>query len=201
MKRILQDLNAQAFKIYLTGSDNFRYKIYPEYKANRKDKPRPRHWNALKEHLIVQWDAEMTNGCEADDAIGVDATSRRSDGAVVCSIDKDLRQIPGLHYNFVKQELNEVDEEEADRNFWMQMLTGDKSDNVPGFPGFGTVGAAKLLESSTKATRTRAEVVLEKYLEASTVQAFVRNGKCLWIWRKEGDIWNPTEKLGLDLVL
>ncbi len=69
---ILLDTGATEFTIWLSdrAENNFRYKIYPEYKANRKDLPRPRHLEALKEYLITKWSARIALGMEADDALG-----------------------------------------------------------------------------------------------------------------------------------
>ena len=50
MEDIMLDTEATEFKVYLSGSkeDNFRYKVNPEYKANRKDVVRPIHLEACK---------------------------------------------------------------------------------------------------------------------------------------------------------
>ena len=44
---ILQDAEVSEYKAYLTGTDNFRYKLFPDYKANRKDKARPKHLDVM----------------------------------------------------------------------------------------------------------------------------------------------------------
>src|SRR5258708_34339178 len=71
---ILLDTQATEFTVWLSDSaeNNFRYKIYPEYKANRDNAPRPRHLQALKEYLITRWSARFALGQEADDALGID---------------------------------------------------------------------------------------------------------------------------------
>lgn len=200
LKRILQDIGATEHIIFLTGSDNFRYKVYPQYKANRRDIKRPEHWNPLKEHLVVNWNAEMTHGCEADDAIGI-ASNRNRSGTVVCSIDKDLRQLPGIHYNFVRQELDQVSEDEANYNLWFQALTGDRSDNIIGIQGVGKIGAGKILERAAGCRERYSDLVLDCYINNNALDRFIPNLQCLWIWRKRDDIWKATEKLELDLTL
>lgn len=196
LKRILEDVNASSHRIFLTGSDNFRYRLYPAYKANRIGKPRPKHWGPIKEHLITQWNADLTHGCEADDAIGVAVYEAMQD-TVVCSIDKDLQMLAGDHYNFVKREVTNVNETQANYNFWKQMLTGDRSDNIPGITGIGTVRAGRMLAVPESPER----VVLEAYLEQANIVQFNQNAACLWIWRKQNDVWNASEKLGLDQTL
>ena len=41
LEDLLIDCNDFEYICYLTGESNFRYKVYPEYKANRKDVPKP----------------------------------------------------------------------------------------------------------------------------------------------------------------
>jgi DNA polymerase I len=183
LKRILSDLNCSDFNIYLSGSDNFRYNIFPEYKANRRGKPIPRHLTACKEFLVTNFGADVTHGYEADDAIGM---AQRADGSTTCvSIDKDLKQLAGQHYNFVKQDLFYIPENTANRYFWEQMLVGDTSDNIKGITGIGKVKAERILNNSDNYQRS----ILSEYLHQSTYQSYQLNGQLLWIWRKPNDSW------------
>lgn len=141
---ILTKTKADTFRIYLSDSkeNNFRYNIFPLYKANRIDQKRPVHLESLKEHLLVNWGALIAHGHEADDALGID----QGVGTVICSIDKDLLQIPGLHYNFVKDVFTEIDLHESNLRFYSQMLIGDTSDNIRGCRGIGPAKSAKAFE-------------------------------------------------------
>ena len=66
----------------------------------------------------------------------------------ICSIDKDLLQIPGRHYNFVDDVKSTVDIYEADNWFMTQVLSGDVStDNIQGLPGIGEAKAANIVDS------------------------------------------------------
>jgi len=142
--RILSDLNTTEYVMYLSSQDksNFRYKIDPEYKAHRADVPKPKHFNLLREHLISKWKADVIFGMEADDALGI----RQREDTVIVSLDKDLDQIPGLHFNFVKQSLYSITEEQGRYHFWWQMLVGDVADNIKCVSGIGKVRANKYLE-------------------------------------------------------
>lgn len=71
LRRILETVGATEYTIYLTGNNNFRYEINPDYKANRKDKSRPTFLEQSREYLITVWNAKLTEGIEADDAIGI----------------------------------------------------------------------------------------------------------------------------------
>jgi len=191
MNDILRSTRADHYKLYLSGPNNFRYDVYPEYKANRKDKPEPIHRQGVKEFLVKEWKAEFSYGCEADDMLGVSQSSAEENTTVICSIDKDLLQIPGNHYNFVKEEGIFIESFSGLRNFYNQLLMGDKSDNIPGVPQIGKVRANKYLEGC-ETEEDLFKTVYDLYKDKKELVTF---GQCLWIWRKENDIWNPTQLL------
>jgi DNA polymerase-1 len=89
------------------------------------------------------WEVVRLPDIEGDDVLGV----LYEEGDVIASTDKDMLTLPGLHLR--NGELLEVSRLEADRNFYRQVLTGDTSDNYPGCPGIGAVGAEKLLSGCT----------------------------------------------------
>lgn len=146
MQRIIDNLKCNNYKAYLTGNDNFRYLIDPEYKANRKDIQRPTYLEACREFLVTKYGAKLTYGYEADDAIGMEHNTRDT---CVCSIDKDLLQLPGFNYDFVKDVLINVTTDTAKRKFYELMLTGDKSDNIRGIYGIGPVKACAFMDRFT----------------------------------------------------
>ena len=147
-----------SYQCYLSDSkeNNFRYKIDPEYKGHRVQ-PKPRHYEVLKEYLIVEHGAKIAYGMEADDALGIaQDKDLESLTTVICSIDKDLSQIPGYHYSWpinrggieIRPEKFWItNEDEGILFFWKQMLVGDTADNIKGIKGIGKVGADKLLTS------------------------------------------------------
>lgn len=89
---------------------------------------------------------------EGDDVLGILATSSKivKGEKVIVTIDKDLKTIPGLHYNTNKPELGvyTITEEEADYWHLFQTLTGDPSDGYSGCPGIGPKKAQELLAES-----------------------------------------------------
>lgn len=132
----------------LSADGNWRKAIYPEYKAQRKVVRRPILLKPLREYV------EATRKCysrpllEADDVLGILATGTVITGKkLVVSIDKDLLQIPGKHFNPVKADAGviTVTEQEGDYAHMMQTLAGDVVDNYPGCPGVGPKSAAKWL--------------------------------------------------------
>lgn len=132
--RICASTNTSEIEGYLGGSDNYRYNIYPEYKANRKDKAKPTYLEDCRELLLTQYGASIVNGMETDDMLGIRQT--QLDGSSrICSLDKDLLMVPGYHYNWVTGVSLLVSPLDGLRCFYKQLILGDKSDNIPGFDG------------------------------------------------------------------
>ena len=177
---ILVNTEADSFRLFLTGKDNFRYNIYPEYKAHRpKEKP---FWLPfIREFLVAQFNAEVVDGQEADDALGINQTEE----TIICSIDKDLLMIPGKHYNFVKDEFVTVDEYQGMTHFFMQCLMGDRSDNIKGIPKIGPKKAEAILSGRTTEL-DMFNAVRDAY---GNDEEFLMNARVLWIRRNEGEDW------------
>lgn len=179
--RIFAECDTDNYVGFLSGSENFRKLLYPAYKANRDHIRRPEWLQPVREFLVTEWGAKVTTGYEADDAIGI---AYDGDG-IICSIDKDFRQIPGRHYNFVTFQFDVLDGEQADRHFWGSMLIGDRSDNVPGIPGIGAAKAPRILAGySQRELRERVKEIYESY-----DMDFDLNYNLLRILRDEGEWW------------
>jgi 5'-3' exonuclease len=187
MYRILEACDTEDYTCFVSGGENFRKTIDPLYKANRKDKVEPKWRQALNKLLVMQWWAEVTDGIEADDALGIAQTK----DTIICSIDKDMLQIPGKHYNFVKNEFIEVSELSGIQFFYKQMLIGDTADNITGVKGIGKVKAEKLISPIQKEEEMYS-LVRQLYADDDR---FLRNGKLLHIMQKENDIWEPAPTL------
>ena len=135
---ICMDLDCDDYKGFLTGKGNFRNDIAVTvpYKGQRvADKPV--HYKALREHLVNSWGFVITEGIEADDAVGIAAYAVSEDESIMVHIDKDLNQFRGWHYNYRKREKYYVSEFEGLVNFYTQILTGDRIDNIVGLKGIG----------------------------------------------------------------
>ena len=202
MQNILDETGAESYKCFLSGNNNFRYTINPDYKQNRKDKVDPIYRQACKDFLVSDWNAIVCDGYEADDALAMEQCGNiamikanwegefsPAPDTIICSIDKDLLQVPGKHYNFVKKEFSEVSEVEGLRNFYKQMLIGDSSDNVFGVRGIGKVRAATLIDC-LETEQAMVDCTLQKYCDEDETNFFVRyymNADCLWLMRKENE--------------
>lgn len=186
MYRILSEVGAEEYFVYISGGENFRKILHPEYKANRV-KAAPEMLGACQEFLHLEWDAKFTEGYEADDAIGM---THEPDKTIVVSIDKDLKQLPGEHYNWVKSEFDVIDEETAERNFWKQMLVGDPSDNVKGVDRIGVKTAAKILDGIDPSTMY--STVRELYNDD---ERFLLNFRLLRILRSPTEFENVLKEI------
>lgn len=177
---------------YLTGKGNFRNEIAvtAPYKGNRI-LAKPYHYQLLREYMERAWGFEVIEGMEADDAIGIEAYRNEPDETLIVSIDKDLNMIRGHHYNFVKEERYYVTEEEAIRNFYLQILTGDKIDNIIGLSGIGPVKSKKLLVDCNNELEMY-EAVLKAY--DGDEARVLENARLLWILREEKQVWQPPIK-------
>ncbi len=184
MKRILETAGADSYEVFITGSNNFRYGINPEYKGNRKDKVDPRYRQDANAYLVTEYGGSVTYGFEADDALGIRATELGTE-AIVCSIDKDLLMIPGNHYNWRRNEFTSVSTLDGIRCFYRQLLTGDRTDNLFGVAGIGPVKSARWI-NDVEDEADMFEIVQTLYADDKRL---LMNGQCLWILREENGIW------------
>lgn len=194
MQRIMYATQCTDYKGFLGGNDNFRYKVNPEYKANRKDVPRPEWLQPVREYLVVNHGAKICDGIEADDALGIHQ-DKENGSTIIVSVDKDLLMIPGNHYNFVKDEHSTVSKIDGLRWFYIQLILGDKADNIFGYDGKARTVVPKFLQPDIDAIMSY-QSELTMYEHVLVMYNFDKdrmhmNAHCLWIQQKENDVWSP----------
>lgn len=140
--------NIQKTLFFVKGEDNFRYKLYPDYKANRKEK-HP-FIDILYKYVINELNWIPSNGAEADDYT-YSAYLINPNNCIIACLDKDMFQIPGIFYlyNTTEKKIGEfkiISQEEADYNLAVQVLIGDPSDNISFSPRIGIKYAEKHLK-------------------------------------------------------
>mgnify|MGYP006285547695 FL=1 len=184
---LLLDLpTVQTWELFLTGKGNFRNEvaITAPYKGNRKSE-KPKHYHLLREYLVLSWGADVIEGMEADDMLAIRATEI-GDDSVIVTLDKDLNQVVGWHYNFAKKEKTYITKPQGLLHFYTQFLTGDSVDNIKGVHGIGPKKALKLLEDKTEAEMW--DVVVEHL----GYDRAVENGHLLYMLRTRDDRFTPV---------
>lgn len=200
---------------------NFRIAVAQSrgYKQGRASE-KPLHYNNIRAYLVGVYDAFVAIGCEADDEMAMEQTRRPSE-TIICSRDKDLRQVPGWHYGWEVGKQAEFGPAEYDRLgtiqldrtksspkivgggfafFCSQLLTGDVVDTVPGLKGYGAVRTASLL-GDCKTTGELLDVVGREYRQSvgdSWRTALREQANLLWMVRernKDGSLkfFDPKE--------
>ena len=146
-----ETLNADDMIIALSSPISFRKTLEPTYKENRLFREPLLAYKTLREFIKKSYASQELSGLEGDDVLGILATSPEQKDTIVVSLDKDLQQIAGKHYNIDKpdQGITEVTRHQATLFFYTQVLTGDTTDGYSGCPGVGPKGATKILQDVT----------------------------------------------------
>lgn len=153
-------------------------------------------------------------GIEADDAMAIDAVRSRGD-TIICSRDKDLRQVPGLLYSwelgrqpaFGPAPIDTIGTLQLTREkgkpakltgtgykwFCAQLLIGDAVDNFGGAYRCGPVAAFDLLNEPTTAPGLLEKVVEEyKKRHPDNWEAMLlEQGQLAWIVRRYNENGTP----------
>jgi 5'-3' exonuclease len=201
---ICESLFVEDYQIALgNSSDNFRSILFSEYKKSKsRVKSRDSRsdlYDGLKRYFSNRHNVTNCNGFEADDILRIwkEEATLNNEEVIICSIDKDLNCIPGVHYDIRKKLVYSVSEKEADKFYWIQLLTGDTVDNIPGLPKVGPVKANKLLEGCDTHEECKLKVV-EAYKEVYGKEWWnylIVNGRLLHIWRSFNDHFSIPKDL------
>lgn len=220
--KIMEETGADSYQLYITSDDksNFRYDVatIKSYKGNRKT-PKPYWYNHIRNFLVDFRGAIEVFGREADDAISIEQyedwesiwvpeyESPEAFSTIICSRDKDLRMVPGWHYEWGiggnDSKTFFVTETEGAANFYCQLLTGDPTDNIPGLYGVGK--SSKLLQRVRSCSDSNLMFILvrkeyEKRFGSYWRQFLEENARLLWMQRHEYDVWECPEITFKDLV-
>lgn len=164
--RRLHEMNTRSLRFSGDFHPNFRIERAKlrAYKGTRKS-DKPILYNSIRAYLLVHYNAVVSDGCEADDEMAMEQT-RRPDSTIICTRDKDLRQVPGHHYGwetgkqreFGPHVYDQLGTLELDRSlsapkmvgggfkfFAGQLLAGDVVDNIEGLKGYGPVKVSNLI--------------------------------------------------------
>lgn len=142
---LLDKVGATSVMLAVTPKTNWRFDVWGDYKANRSKSVKPMLVAPLRDRVANDPRGKRIDRLEGDDLLGIAATHPKN-GAdqIIISIDKDLKTIPGRHYNFRTDEFFEISPAEAAMWHMRQTLEGDKTDNYPGCPSVGKVKAERI---------------------------------------------------------
>jgi hypothetical protein len=166
--------NLSTVRLYLSGTNNFRDKLATirPYKGNRDRSHRPIHYEAIRKYMAEEWAAHIIDGHEADDEVSIVARqlARERRGFVVATIDKDLDQIPGQHYNYMKRVSYDVSDDEAVTFFYEQVLSGDVTDNIAGARLCGPAKAKRIVSGVVERADRRSVDLEAELWEAAVAE-------------------------------
>ena len=193
---IIDKTKPKNIELFLSGPKNFRKDLDPNYKGSRVYQPKPKYLKKCREYLKEEYGAAESGIGEADDGIGI-RSGELGEESVICTIDKDLNQLSGWHYNWVDDYVFYVTTKEASYAFYNQVLSGDRTDDVEGIPGIGPAKACGILEGS-KSVRDLFERVWSVYRDRSgkgtpdeAWDYLVTRCELLYILRGPSDHWKP----------
>ena len=184
--------------LFFSDSVNFRKSIQPAYKGHRNRK-KPCGYKRVINQLKTEYEVIVMPTLEADDALGIYATA--NPGNILCSPDKDMRQIPGKLFDM--SEMMNVEEAEGHRWHLVQTLAGDQTDGYAGCPGIGVKRAIALFEEKGYSWETVVEAFAEKDLSEKVALENARLAKILQcsdydFIDKRPILWTPTSDYRID---
>lgn len=185
------------FILFFSSPKNFRKKIFPDYKGHRNRK-KPCGYKRLLNWCADNYTTMMVDNLEADDAIGIFATDPLELEAehIICSPDKDMRQIPGLLFDLTNP-VTEITKEMGDRWHLIQTMSGDQTDGYAGAPGIGVKRADAIFEKKGCSWQTVVETFEDKGMTQDDALLNARLARILRYSDFDSDnnepiLWTPT---------
>ena len=162
----------------LSGPGNYRERIATvvPYKGNRDPSHKPYWYQSIRNFLTRDYGAKVIHGREADDECSIIGHRALAAGTpfVVATIDKDLDQIPGNHYNYLKQVFYAQSSGDALAFFLQQCLSGDATDGIPGCFRVGEQRAAASIQRWLAGHAESERALLGTATAADRIHAFQR---------------------------
>lgn len=188
-----------------SGSPKYRDQFIKQvpYKANRKTSTaKPPEYvkeitEALTEHSVSIYCDPLAG--EADDYISIfgnQVWNLFGRSPFIVGYDKDLLQIPGVHYRG-KESCQMIWDSEAQRFLHRQMLQGDNADNIPGLKGIGPAKAKLLIKDQLEDPEEMFSIVCKEYCnrmegtEDEITDYLFETANLLYLRRDFNDHWNP----------
>ena len=194
LNKVTKAMMDDDFILYFSSTENFRKKIYPDYKGHRM-KRKPLGYKRLVNYCRKNHNFKLIEGLEADDTIGIEATRHADPSNIIVSPDKDLKQIPSVLWNLT-DDVVEITKEEGDRWHLVQSLSGDPTDGYSGCPGIGVKRATELLDKNENQWEAVCKAYRDRGLSDDDALLNARLAKILRNENYDHDrnqpiLWNP----------
>ena len=194
LNKVTKAMMDDDFILYFSSTENFRKKIYPDYKGHRM-KRKPLGYKRLVNYCRENHNFKLIEGLEADDTIGIEATRHANPSNIIVSPDKDMKQIPSVLWNLT-DDVVEITEEEGDRWHLVQSLSGDPTDGYSGCPGIGVKRATELLDKNENQWEAVCKAYRDRGLSDDDALLNARLAKILRNENYDHDrnqpiLWNP----------
>lgn len=183
---LFKPLKCKQYLFVLSGGRSGRDEVAvtKSYKGTRSDSTKSVHHEALLSYFTEEYKAFTVGEYEADDVVISLADNMRG-RFVLCGIDKDALQYPGVHYNYVNKSVKLVSPWEANYNLSYQMLVGDPVDNIQGIYRVGKVKAEAILANAANPTLAVMQAYKDRGLSSDYYQ------EQLTLLRMKRDIFVP----------
>ena len=184
--------------LFFSDSKNFRKDIQADYKGHRNRK-KPCGYRRVINKLSEEYSVIKMPTLEADDAMGIYAT--KYPGNIIVSPDKDMKQIPGMLWNF--DESFTITKEDGAKWHLIQAMAGDNTDGYAGVPGIGVKRAVALFEEKGYSWKTVVDAFKEKDLSEEIALTNARLARILTTEdyddeKTEPILWNPSSDYRID---
>jgi hypothetical protein len=150
----------KTFRNYICQEKGYKFKRKykePEYADMFKD------MISVVEYIFAQEGIGLHNllfpELEADDICAM----LQDESTFIYSKDKDLKQIPGTHWDFPSESFSLITQEQGMRNLIKQVMIGDPTDGIPGLFRYGIKAYEK--DFDTLPVHLHLEKALEIYID------------------------------------
>lgn len=180
LKNIFKSCQAENYVGFIKGKNTgkHRYAIKSDYKHNRSGE-QPSWWEFTSKLLKEKYNVYNVDNYEVDDIVNIYRLQTPHSFIVAC--DKDLLNLPGIHFNWRTSTWQANTLEEAKYYFWRDMITGQTGDGIKGLPRKGTVFAEKFLSELTHDVYSDEIFKLYKNTLPNGISEFCKNYECLKI--------------------
>ena len=211
LEEILFETKSDSYQLYLTEGETFRFALAKTkpYKGTRKEN-KPWHFANLTSHMTHILGAIVVRHIEADDQLALDHLNEAEE-TILCSRDKDLRQVPGYFYSWELGRQpsfgpllitdpgsltfkNGKLKGSGFAFFCAQVLMGDPTDNILGLKGWGPVATYNHLSVCVDRDDLldRVEEAYSEHHKGDWEEYLLEQGRLCWITRRLHEDGTPV---------